>query len=242
MGKIKPAVHAVAHHVDGNRHQIHISRAFPIAEKGSLHPVRPGQDAELRVTDAASTVIVGMNAQDDIVPIFHMFVHVLHLTGKHMGHGNLYRGGQIDYGLVVRIRLPYVQNRVADLQGILRLGLGEALRAILKSKVSFRLLRHLLQKIRAVHRKLLDGRLVFLKDLFPLLHGGGIIKMHHRMGSPLHRLEGLADDMFPGLGEHLDGNILGNHVPLDESTDKIVLRIGGSRKSHLDLLEADLHQ
>ena len=66
--------------------------------------------------------------------------------------------------------------------------------------------------------------------------------MHHRMGRSLHCLKGLADNMFSGLGQHLDGHIVRNHVPLYQGTDEIVFRVGGSGKSHLDLLEADLHQ
>ena len=62
------------------------------------------------------------------------------------------------------------------------------------------------------------------------------------MGSPLHRLEGLADDVLPGLGQHLDGHVVGDHVPLDQGPDEIVLRVRGGREAHLDLLEADVHQ
>ena len=47
----------------------------------------------------------------------------------------------------------------------------------------------------------------------------------------LHCLKGLADNMFPGLGQHLDGHIVRNHVPLYQGTDEIVFRVGGSGKS-----------
>ena len=144
MGEVQAAVHAVAHHVHRHGDDVHVSRALSVAEQRPLHPVRPGQDAELRVADAAAPVIVGMDAQNYVLPVFQMLVHIFYLAGKDMGHGHLHRAGQIDYGLVVSVRLPYVQHRVADLQGVLRLGLGEALRAVLEGKAAVRLLRHLL--------------------------------------------------------------------------------------------------
>ncbi len=159
-----------------------------------------------------------------------------------MGHGHLHCGGQINDGFVFRIRLPHVQNRVADFQCIFGLCLGKALRTVLKGEGPFRLPGHFFQKQGAVHCKLLYGLPVLLKYLLPLLHGGGIVEMHHRMGRSLHRLKGLSDNMFPGLGQHLNGHILGDHIPLNQSPDKIVLRVGGCRKTHLYLLEANLHQ
>ncbi len=66
--------------------------------------------------------------------------------------------------------------------------------------------------------------------------------MNHRVGRSLHRLEGLSDNVLPGLGQHLNGHVIRNHIPLDECADKVVLRIGRSREAHLDFLEADFHQ
>ena len=148
----------------------------------------------------------------------------------------------VDDGLLLRGRLPYVQHCVADLQCIVHFRLRKALRAVLEGKVSLGLLSHLLQKCGAVHRQLLDGFLVLLEHLLTLLHGGGVVQMYHCVGRTLHRIEGLADDVLSGLGQHLDGHILRDHLSLDQCADKIVLRVGGSGEAHLDLLEADLNQ
>ncbi len=221
--EIQPAVHTVAHHIQSNRHQIHVSRAFPVAEQGALHPVCPCQNPEFRVADPAASVVVGMHTEHHAVPVFQMPVHIFHLAGKHMGHRHLHRGRQVDDRLVFRIRLPYVQHRIADLQRVLRLCLRETLRAVLKGEVPLRLLCDLFQEHRTVHRQLFDGILVFLEYLLPLFHGSGIIEMHHGMRCAFHRLEGLADDMFSGLGEHLDRHVVRNHIALDQRADKIVL-------------------
>ena len=92
-----------------------------------------------------------MKGQHHILPVFQIFAHIFDLAGVHMGHGKLYRAGQIDDGFPVRRRLPYIQHRVAYFQGVFRLCPRKALRAVLKPVVSAGLLRQILQKFCTVH-------------------------------------------------------------------------------------------
>ena len=242
MREIQPRIHPVADHVQRQGDDVHISGPLPVSEKRALHPVRARQHAELRVADAAAPVVVGMDAQDHRIPVFHMFVQILHLTGEHMGHGHLYRGWNIDDGFLFRRRLPDIQHRVAHLQRVVHLRSRKTLRTVLKGEIPFGFLRQTLQKLRPVHGKPLHFLPALVKHLLPLGHGGGIVQMHHRMGRSLHRLKGLSDDMLPGLGQHLDGHILRDHLPLDQLPKKPVLRIGGRREADLDLLKSHLHE
>ena len=66
--------------------------------------------------------------------------------------------------------------------------------------------------------------------------------MDNGVGHPLQRIKGLADDMLPGLGQHLNGHIIRNHVPLDQRPQELILRVGSRRETHLDLLKTDIHQ
>ena len=66
--------------------------------------------------------------------------------------------------------------------------------------------------------------------------------MDHRAGGALDSLKGLADDVVAALGQHLHGDILGDHVLLDQGAQELVLGVAGGREAHLDLLEADLDQ
>ena len=159
-----------------------------------------------------------------------------------MGHCHLYRGRQIDDCLMFRVRLPYIQNRIADLKRIIHLRLGKALGTVLKGKITLCFLRHFFQQGCAVHSKPFDCFLILLKHLLTLLHGSGIIQMHNSMGRSLYRIEGFFDNMFSGLSQNLNGYILGYHVPFNKSTDKIILRVRGSGKAHLYLLKANFHQ
>ena len=95
-----------------------------------------------------------MQGEDHILPVVHILAHILDLARVHVGHGMLHCAGQVDDYLIVRRGLPYVQNRVADLQGVLHFRPRKALRTVLEGKVSIRLLRQLLQQRRAVHGNL----------------------------------------------------------------------------------------
>ena len=66
--------------------------------------------------------------------------------------------------------------------------------------------------------------------------------MHHRMGRTLDCIKGLFNNVLSGLGQYLYGNVLRNHVTLNQSPDEIVLGVGGSRKAYLNLLETDIYQ
>ena len=62
VAEIQSAVHAVTHHVHRNSDNIDVASTFAVSEESSLHAVRPGEDAELRVADSAASVIMGMYA------------------------------------------------------------------------------------------------------------------------------------------------------------------------------------
>ena len=183
-----------------------------------------------------------MKAEDDAVPVFHILIEVLDLGGENVRHRSLYRSGDVDDGFPLRSRLPYIKHSVADFQPVLHLGSVETLGTVFEHEIAVGLIRKFLEEFRAVHRKLLDLFFVFLKDLFPLRHGSGIIEMDHRLRRSFDRFKGLADDVLPGLGEDLDRDIVRDHVSLDESAKEDILRLRCCGESHLDLLKADLHQ
>ena len=66
--------------------------------------------------------------------------------------------------------------------------------------------------------------------------------MHDGLLHTLQGLEGLADDMLPGLGQHLNRHIIGDQILLNQRADEGVLRLGRRREAYLDLLEAHLAQ
>jgi hypothetical protein len=53
-------------------------------------------------------------------------------------------------------------------------------------------------------------------------------------------LHGPADKVFAGLGEHLDGYIVGNMTAFDQIANEVELGLRCGRKRHLDFLESDI--
>ena len=159
-----------------------------------------------------------------------------------MGHTHFDCNGQVDDHGAVRGGLHDVQHCVADLHGIVHLGAGKALGAVLKQEVALVFLAQLFDQLCAVGGDLLDLFPALVEHLLTLGHRGGVVKMDHRTGRTLDGLEGAADDVIAALGQHLHRHVLRDHVLFDQGPQKLVLGLAGSREAHLDLLEADLHQ
>ena len=56
------------------------------------------------------------------------------------------------------------------------------------------------------------------------------------------RLVGALDQLVPALGQHLDRDVVGDQVLLDQLADEVEVGLAGRREADLDLLEAHLHQ
>ena len=66
--------------------------------------------------------------------------------------------------------------------------------------------------------------------------------MHDGAASALQRLEGAGDQLLAGLHQHLDGDIVGDLLFLDQPANEVVVGLAGRGKADLDLLDADLDQ
>ena len=121
IGKIKTAVHSVCGHIECNGHQVHVTCSLTVSEKCSLNSVCTCKNAQLGIRNAGASVIVGMNRYHNSLSVLQVIGHILDLIRKNMGHCNLYGGGKIDDGLIIRCGLPYIQDRIAYLECKLRL-------------------------------------------------------------------------------------------------------------------------
>ena len=73
-----------------------------------------------------------------------------------MGHGILDGCGNIYYGFILLYGLPYIQDRIADLHGIIHLSSREALGTVLEGKVAVGFISQLLKQFSTVNSDLLD--------------------------------------------------------------------------------------
>ena len=125
----------MAHHIHRQRHNINVSGALSVSEKSALHAVRTGKNTELRIADTASSVIVRVNAQHHIIPVFQMLVNILDLAGKYMRHRNLYRGRNVDDRLVLCSWLPYIKYCITYFHCIIHFCAMETFRTILEREI-----------------------------------------------------------------------------------------------------------
>ena len=159
-----------------------------------------------------------------------------------MRQAHLHRYRQIDDDIVGFGRLQYVQNRITDLQGIFRFRTGKAFGRIFKAEVPLIFVRQFFHKLGAVDCDFLDFFFGFAEYLLPLGDAYRIIEVNDRAGCALAGVKGLADDMLPALGEHLNRYILRDHVVVDQRAQKFIFGFAGGREAHFDFLEADVEK
>ena len=65
VGKVELRVDAVAVHVHRQRYGVHVAGALAVAEQAAFNALRPGQNGQLGVRNAAAAVVVRVARKDD---------------------------------------------------------------------------------------------------------------------------------------------------------------------------------
>ena len=167
----------------------------------------------------------------------------LDLIGKAVGAGHLHRRRQVDDAGSLRSRLPLIHDRLADLQRIVRLGRGEALRRILEGPAGLRVTgRGQTHPPGTLDGNRLDPLTVAPEYPVPLHRGGGVVEVDDGARCPGQGLEGAMDQIFPRLDQDLDGHLRRNLVFVDQPAHEVEVRLAGRREADLDLLQSQTHQ
>ena len=136
-----------------------------------------------------------------------------------------------------------VHHRLADLLGEVELGAGEAFRGVLVDHLGVRAGLRILDD--ALGPGLGDGDdalAVEAEDHPALQLRGGVVEVDDHPPRAGHRLEGAVDQVVARLGQHLDGDVLGDRLGVDQKAQEIVVGLRGGGEADLDLLEADADQ
>ena len=80
------------------------------------------------------------------------------------------------------------------------------------------------------------------EDDAALQGGGRVVEVNDRPLGSVQRLIGAANEILAALGEHLDRDVLGNEVALNDLAHEVEVGLGRRGKAHLNLLEAHLHE
>ena len=172
-----------------------------------------------------------------------MAVHPLNLIGIYIGRIHLNGRRQIkDNRLLRSCHSPGFLNSCTYLQSVVQLCACKALRRILQHQISIIVLRILLHQLCTFNGNLLNLLFILVENHVSLQSRGGIVNMYYYLFDSLNRLKCSLDQVLAALYQNLHPNIIRNHPPLYQLTQKIILNLGSCRKSNLNLLKSHLHQ
>ncbi|MNM69437.1 hypothetical protein D3C81_810330 [compost metagenome] len=243
VGEVQLRVDALGVHVQRHGDQVDVAGALAVAEQAAFHAVGAGHQAQLGGGHAGAAVVVGVQADQHAVAAVDVAAEPLDLVGVDVRRGRLDGRRQVEDQLLLRGRLEHADHRVAHLDGEGRLGGAEHLGRVLEAPVGFRVLRGLaLDDLRRVDGDLGHPGLVLMEDDLAKARRGGVVVVDDGLLGALERLEGAHDQVFAGLGEHLDGGVVGNVAALDQGAHEVEVGLRGGREAHFDFLDAALHQ
>ena len=243
VGEVDLRVNALGEHVQAQGDQVDVAGALAVAEQAALDAVRTGEVAQLGSRDALAAVVVRVQGQDDGVALGKVAVHPLDGVGVDIRGDHLHRGRQVDDHRVIRGGAHDVDYGVADLQREVQFGAGVGLRRVLPAPVRVGVVGgNGLDQLGSVGGQLLDLRAVFAEHHLALQFGGGVVEMHDDVLGSRAGLEGAADQVLARLDQDLDGDILGDHVVLDDLSHEVEVRLRRRGEADLDLLVAHLHE
>jgi hypothetical protein len=203
----------------------------------STLPVRSPLPNSVPSTRAAA-VVVRVQRDDHRVALLDGAAEPLDHVAVHVGRVALDGRRQVEHDRVVRGRLDHVHDRLTHLDRELGLGEGEALRRVLVSdpRVAGGVF-ELAAQLRTVHCDVDDARLVEAEDDLALQRVGRVVEVHDRTRRALQALVRAFDQFLTTLHQHLDRDVVGDPVLLDQLTDEVEVGLAGRREADLDLLE-----
>ena len=137
--------------------------------------------------------------------------------------------------------LPYIQNSIAHINGIIHFRSRKTFRTVLEREVSFGFVCQFFQKHRTVNGNLFNLLLGFFKYLFTLCNRCGVVQMNNCVRSTFYSLKCFFDNVLSCLSQNLNGNIIRNHIFLNQSTHKFVFSFRCSRETNFDFLESNIY-
>ena len=170
-------------------------------------------------------------------------MHPLDRVGVHVGGDHLHGGRQVEDDRVLRGGVHDLDHGIADFLGVGDLGAGVGLGGVLPAPVGVRVvLGDGLDQLGGVGGQLLDGLLVLAEHHLALQLGGGVVEVHDDVLGALAGLERAADQVLAGLHQHLDGDIIRDHVLFDDLANEVEVGLRGGGEADLDFLVAHVDQ
>ncbi len=236
-------VNALGVEVQRQGDDVHVARAFTVAEQGSFDAVGTGQDGQLGSRHSGSPIIVRVYREDHMVSVGQLAMHPFDLIGVHVGRGHFHRRRKVDDRFTTRVGLPDLQYGAAGLEGEVELGSGEAFGRVLKHPIGVRLPRGMVSHpAGALFGDAPDSRSILPEYQAPLGFRRRVVDMNDGAAHTLQCLERPSDEIRARLGQDLNGDIGRNTILFDDFPYEVEVGLGGGRETDLDLLEANGHE
>src|SRR6185436_7755775 len=243
IGEIQAGVDALRVKIKCKRNDVDVTGALAVAEQATFDAIGARHDSEFRGSYCATTIVVRMHRQYDALAISDMTAEPLDLVGIDVWRGHLDRGGKVDDDRALRRRLPHVVYRIANFDGEIQLGAGEAFRRILEHPVGLRLIAGAITHYtRALYGNVDDTRPVEAEHHTSLHRGSRVIQMHDGALGAAQGFERSADQRFTRLRQNLHRDVIGNQFFIDHLAHEIEIGLRSRRTTHLNLLEAGFQQ
>ena len=244
VGEVDLRVDALAEQVQPQGHQADVAGALAVAEQAALDAVGAGHHGQLGGGDRGAAVVVRVQADRGELATGQLPGEPLDLVGVDVRRGHLDRGRQVQDDLAAVVGLPHVGDGLADLDRERQLGAGEDLRGVLVAddrlvEVRLGVLHH---QLGAADRDVLDLVLAGVEHHAAEQRGQRVVEVDVGVVDADQRLHGALDQVLTGLGQHRDGDVLGDPVLLDQLADEVEVGLARAREADLDLLVAHPHQ
>jgi hypothetical protein len=180
---------------------------------------------------------------DDVLAVGEVPRHPLDRIGVDVRRRHLDRRRQVDDDLALGRGLEDLEHLVAHVDGELELGACVALGRVLvvHGRAGNGCL-HLAALASAVEGDVDDALLVGAEHHVALQDARGVVEVHDRLLGARDRLVGALDQVVARLGEHLDGDVVGNRALVDEAAHEVEVGLARTREADLDLLVAHAHE
>ncbi len=241
--EVEFGVDAVHEQVHRQGDDVDVAGALTVAEQRALDPVGAGHHAELGGCHRTPAIIVRVQRDDHRPALLDRAAEPLDHVAVDVGGVALDRRRQVQHDRAVRCRLDDVHDGFAHLDRELGLGEREALRRVLVTDLGVaRSVFELAAELGAVDCDVDDARLVEAEHDLALQRIGGVVEVHDRSWRALDALIRALDQLLAALYEHLDRDVVGDAVLLDQLAHEVEIGLAGGREPDLDLLESHRDQ
>ncbi len=246
MGKVQVRLNALGEHVKCNGNNVKVAGTFAVTKKRAFDSVCACHKCQLCGSNAGATVVVRMNTDNGSFAVFHITAEVFNLVCVSISGAHFHGGRQVkDNGVFFR-RTHFFHNSFADSDGKINFRTGKAFRRIFIANVHTAtgnfFFRQLADKFCTLHGNFRNTVHVFAKYNFALQRRGGVVEMDDYVFRTTYCFKSFTDKFFTCLHENLDGNIIGDVVAFNQSTQNFIFCFRSGREAHFDFFKTNIYQ